>query len=429
MKFSELQQLLKQKFGIDHLADIARELGVSPQAVSNWKSRDRVPYKYVIQIREKVIAGKSITSDESQNTENSKTSNIGKDHIEQEGMRYIATNPRINTKTFLEEESTISLDDILLILSKNIKIIILLPIILLFFTLIYEKTSYKPVYISTAKILLEGNQKSSGLGGIASQFGINVESKSSTLTSTSIFPELISSRPFAERILEREFYTDKFKKNLSLMAILTFGDNKPNIGKDTLITRTLGILPGMITFKNSGTFTLVSVETFEPQLAADIANAVLQELVKLNRYFKSRKVIETKEFIEDRMQAVESKLGKLEEEIIQFRLSNRNYNASEKLSLKYSKLSRSSSILGGMYTTLKQELELIKIEEIQAKYLIQVLEYPIAPLGPTNNNVRIRPIILSTILGLCIAIAIAIIKDYFFNQGIQDSRKIAINKR
>ena len=50
MKFSELQQLLKKKFGIDHLADIARELGVSPQAVSNWKSRDRVPYKYVINV-------------------------------------------------------------------------------------------------------------------------------------------------------------------------------------------------------------------------------------------------------------------------------------------------------------------------------------------------------------------------------------------
>ena len=52
MKFSELQAQLKEKFGIDHLADIARELGVSPQAVSNWKARDRVPYKYVLKIRQ-----------------------------------------------------------------------------------------------------------------------------------------------------------------------------------------------------------------------------------------------------------------------------------------------------------------------------------------------------------------------------------------
>ena len=54
MKFNRLKDLLKEKYGIDHLADIARELGVSPQAVSNWKSRDRVPYKYVQKIRKEI---------------------------------------------------------------------------------------------------------------------------------------------------------------------------------------------------------------------------------------------------------------------------------------------------------------------------------------------------------------------------------------
>ena len=54
MKFSKLQKQLKEKYDIDHLADIARELGVSPQAVSNWKARDRVPYKYVIKVREQL---------------------------------------------------------------------------------------------------------------------------------------------------------------------------------------------------------------------------------------------------------------------------------------------------------------------------------------------------------------------------------------
>ena len=54
MKFAELQKLLNEKLDIDHLADIARELDVSPQAVSNWKSRDRVPYKYVVDIRKKL---------------------------------------------------------------------------------------------------------------------------------------------------------------------------------------------------------------------------------------------------------------------------------------------------------------------------------------------------------------------------------------
>ena len=202
MKFSELQQFLEENLGINHLADIARELGVSPQAVSNWKSRDRVPYKYVIKIREKFGNGKSVASDSLHNINYKKSNNIETDYVEQKGIRYIAPSEQITTNPFHAEEDTISLEDILLILSKNIKIIILLPIVMLSFTLIYEKTTYIPLYTSTAKILLEDNQPSGGLGGIASQFGINIAEKSSDLTSTSIFPELINSRPFAERILE-----------------------------------------------------------------------------------------------------------------------------------------------------------------------------------------------------------------------------------
>ena len=67
MKFSELQNKLQEKFGIDHLADIARELGVSPQAVSNWKARDRVPYKYVLKIRQRLKKDKSLGDAQSEN--------------------------------------------------------------------------------------------------------------------------------------------------------------------------------------------------------------------------------------------------------------------------------------------------------------------------------------------------------------------------
>ena len=33
------------------MADIARELDVTPQVVSNWKSRNIVPYKYVRKVK------------------------------------------------------------------------------------------------------------------------------------------------------------------------------------------------------------------------------------------------------------------------------------------------------------------------------------------------------------------------------------------
>ena len=53
MKFNELQDFLRDAKGITALADIAQELGVSPQSVSNWKAQDHVPYTYAVEIQKK----------------------------------------------------------------------------------------------------------------------------------------------------------------------------------------------------------------------------------------------------------------------------------------------------------------------------------------------------------------------------------------
>ena len=109
MKFSELQQQLKKEFGIDHLADIARELGVSPQAVSNWKARDRVPYKYVLKIRKQFEESDTQVIDQSE--KNASDSNQGF--------------PQYGYPQYFDEK-TISITDILMLLARQIKIIIML---------------------------------------------------------------------------------------------------------------------------------------------------------------------------------------------------------------------------------------------------------------------------------------------------------------
>ena len=43
MKFSDFEEIMHSN-GVNTLADIARVLDTTPQAVSNWKSRDQVPY-------------------------------------------------------------------------------------------------------------------------------------------------------------------------------------------------------------------------------------------------------------------------------------------------------------------------------------------------------------------------------------------------
>ena len=103
MNFSDLQKILKEKLGIEHLADIARELGVSPQAVSNWKARDKVPYKYVSKLRKQLMSHKALPDDNSIN----KSSNTEKEFYNSRFSNY-------------PEEDNVSVADILLVIAKQI---------------------------------------------------------------------------------------------------------------------------------------------------------------------------------------------------------------------------------------------------------------------------------------------------------------------
>ena len=56
MRFTDLVNIMSSN-GVNSLAEIARELKVSPQSVSNWKARDRVPYKYVLEVQSSFEVG------------------------------------------------------------------------------------------------------------------------------------------------------------------------------------------------------------------------------------------------------------------------------------------------------------------------------------------------------------------------------------
>ena len=103
MNLSELKIFFKEKLGIEKLADIARELNVSPQAMNNWKSRDRIPDKITLKIQKKYLY----------NNQNFRES----------------TDQPIN-ETVQSDYEYISFSDILYFLKRNKKTIIVTPLIL-----------------------------------------------------------------------------------------------------------------------------------------------------------------------------------------------------------------------------------------------------------------------------------------------------------
>tara|TARA_Y100000590_G_C15726319_1_gene1015375 strand:- start:47 stop:1483 length:1437 start_codon:yes stop_codon:yes gene_type:complete len=399
MKFSELEAIMYEN-DINTLADIARVLSTTPQAVSNWKARNQVPYHIVSKINKTMMF-----SDEPQSA----------------GFGNIPSHRSI--KNF--EEETISFSDLLMTMAEQLKVIVLIPFVMVFLTFTYVQFIQKPLYTSWAKVLLppSATPNMGGLAGIASQFGVNMPTTTSAdLSSPTLFPELLRSRTFAEQILDKKFYTKKFDKELTLLEILSNGELSPSYGRDTLVTNAMSSLQSMLEFKQDGAFSILEATTFEPIFAKELAKVTLSELEKLNQFFKSQSLYEKTIFIEQRVASVKADLASSEQKLKIFREQNRQVS-SPALQLEFERLTRNVEIQKGIYLTLRQQLELAKIEEVQESSIIQILDTPQIPLSSFNKNIK-KNVFISGLLGIIIGIIVGFARAYADNPDIGERKKL-----
>ena len=419
MNFSELESLMSSR-GVTSLADIARALTTTPQAVSNWKARNQVPHHVVAKLNQSSptpVGSPSIGGNDS-STKN-QTLNINNPS----GLQFTP-----HYSPFTMEEDAISVSDILLTMAEQLKVIVLTTFISIFLTFTYVQFIQAPQYVSRATVLLPsgaGGLAGGGLAGLASQFGVNVSSRASAdLSSPSLFPKLLRSRTFAEKILVKKFYTKEFGKELSLLAILTHGDESPKVGHDALVTSALGSLGGMLEFTQdpSGSFSVIKATASDPLFAQQLAEVTLSELEDLNRFYKSQTVSKKTIFIASRITSVENDLKSSETRLKEFNEQNRQIS-SPALLLEQGRLARDVEIQKGIYLTLKQQLELVKIEEIQESSIVQILDTPQIALAPSNKNLKLS-VLLAGVLGLGLGIMLGFVRSYTHNSDLDERKKL-----
>ena len=193
MNFSELESLMSSR-GVTSLADIARALSTTPQAVSNWKARNQVPHHVVAKLNQSF----SPPADNPQLAHRS-------DSVDGSPVTRHSSPVTHYASPSLYKEKTISLSDILLLMAEQLKVIFLIPFITVFLTFTYVQFIQVPQYVSWATVLLPSSGGNlGGLAGLASQFGVNVPTDAQAdLSSPLLFPELLRSRTFAEEILDK----------------------------------------------------------------------------------------------------------------------------------------------------------------------------------------------------------------------------------
>jgi hypothetical protein len=196
------------------------------------------------------------------------------------------------------------------------------------------------------------------------------------------------------------------------------------VGRDTLVTSALGSLGEMLEFDKdlAGSFSVIKVTANEPIFAKELAEVALAELEALNRFYKNQTINEKTIFISNRIASVENDLEASEKALKEFNERNRQIS-SPALQLEQGRLARDVEIQKGIYLTLRQQYELVKIEEVQETSIVQVLDHPQVPLGPINKNLKLS-VLLSIVFGMAFGVIFGFVRSYINNSDIDERRKL-----
>ena len=111
-----------------------------------------------------------------------------------------------------------------------------------------------------------------------------------------------------------------------------------------------------------------------------------------------------------------------EQKLKSFNEKNRQIS-SPSLQLELDRLTREVEVQKNVYLTLKQQLELAKIEEVQEASIVKILDAPQISLGPSNKNIKLS-VFLSLSVGILFGVFFGLARAYINNSDVTERRKL-----
>jgi uncharacterized protein involved in exopolysaccharide biosynthesis len=330
------------------------------------------------------------------------------------------------------KEDTISLLDIIGVLTKRWKLIFFLSLAAAIFIVAYSLYTIKTphdaflnrlpnIYKPTVQVRLQEDSGSatsflsseSGLGALAGLAGISGGGN----TSVALAEDLLEGHTIIDQIGE-EF---DFKKRYKIEEKITFNTRK--MIKEKLNTE----------YDSESGILTISYSDVDPKLATDIVNRAVVLLEARFRALTQEKVLTKKTFLEERLEEVETDLKEAQTNLIQFQIDNGIVNVvvnadtksvelvfaryipqamRSSITLEYFDLERDKAILEGIYQLLMEQYETTKIEEMDDSKTFQILETAEVP-EVKNSPSRGKICIIFTFAVFFVSILLAFIFEYF----------------
>jgi uncharacterized protein involved in exopolysaccharide biosynthesis len=246
---------------------------------------------------------------------------------------------------------------------------------------------------------------SSSLGGLASQFGLG--SQVATPYSPDFMADVLRSRYIGELILAAEFPAPRSgasKGQRPLLDILEIRGNTParrlEAGLETLADAT-----SMTLDRRTGVLSL-RVTLHDPELAAAVANRMVEELNRFNVERRRSQSGEERIFTERRLKEVQKELTDAEAELVAFLQRNRQFSESSVASVTARSLERKVSLKQEVLATMSRSYEEARINEVRDTPVLTVIDQAEPPAWksfPKRTISVLVALVAGTVLGVGLA--------------------------
>jgi uncharacterized protein involved in exopolysaccharide biosynthesis len=330
-----------------------------------------------------------------------------------------------------EEEDSFQLLSLVNVLLRRRWLIFWGTLALVALAILYSKLQ-TPVYEASARFLPSRTQDMSAR--IDASFGVGRGSVNPYTEDTRMleyFSQVLSGTTFIERIARKTFTDPRTGESVDLVAYYDPpGRNEEERLLETvqLIQRNLRVsAPGGAAARRAGTVMGVTFAASDPVLAAQIANAVLDELIHFTLDVQGSKASENRLFIEQRLEETQVLLQQAEVALARFEQGNRRIVTPEP-QVELNRLNRNLRVQEELFVTLKKQLELARIAEQENRATIEVVQRALPPRSRSRPSIR-KNAMIAGFLGLVLFCGLALVLEMArkFDQEDEETREFLKN--
>ena len=281
-------------------------------------------------------------------------------------------------------------------------------------------------YRSTATLLPETEKgKLSALGGISDLAALAGVSVGGEVSLAKLYPTIIKSEAVLKNVIYARYSTKKFREPVDLIQYWEIEEKTPERSYEVALNNLRDGLD--VSLDNRTSVVTISILTREPQLSADIVNNITKELDRFIRTKRTTNASEQRKWIEGRLVEVKVDLEKSENRLKEFREKNRRVSDSPQLLLEQERLIREVTINSTIYTELKKQQEIVKIEEIKNIPIINVMDDGRAAAKKEKPK-RATMVLVSFFLSMAASV-IYVIAVYRYDEPLKRMRQIFVNRK